>query len=391
MIKIFIPLFLSISLIFLITGCNDSPTDLGKDFVNGLDGIAISSFDSDSANQHSKTIERVIALGSSTRLLLGKTDNLTAGTLLRFYFSLDTTVIGRINRNEIIVLDSWVDLYKEYRFGDSAASFDYSVHKITNNWNSTTFTSDSLTGLQFESADISSQRGTANDTIYSFHIGTEVPLFWLQHYANADTNYNYGLYITPAPNSQKILGFSGYGTSSGDEPGLKVVIKNSANEIDTISGYIVSDVSIVDGDPASVGNENFAVQSSFASEGYIYFDLSSLPEHYAPNDAQITLTIDTLLTKLGTSYSTKLVAYLVADSVKDSVDSKYSAVLTRENNTIKGSLLNIVRGWKSGLKNKGIIIKSYTEYYGVELIAIRGSNAALVSERPKLKILYSKR
>lgn len=378
-------------MILSFTACNDSPTDLGKGFVDGLDGIAITIFDSDSTTQYSKPINKVLALGSSTRLLVGKADNLKAGSLLQFYFSLDSTVNGQIKRNEITVLDSWVNLHKEYRYGDSAATFDYSVHKITNKWNSTTFTADSLSLLQFENTDVSSQRGTTNDTTYTFHLDQSVSLFWLQNYVADSVNYNYGIYITPTENSEKILGFSGYGSSSEDEPRLNVVIKNSENEIDTIFGYVILDVSVVTGQSATVGNENLPIQSSLASEAYLYFDLSDLPTHYAPNDARLTLTVDTLLTKLGSTYTNKLVAYLVADSTKDSVNANYFAILERDGNKFTGSIISIVRGWKSGLKNQGIIIKSYNEYYGVELFVIRGSNAAIVSERPKLKILYSKR
>lgn len=390
MIKKFIPYFISLTLVILLISCNDSPTDLGKDFVN-LDGVAIEIFSSDSVAQSSDIIQKTLALGSSTRLLLGKSDNLKASTLMQFYFSLDTTVKGQISRNEITVLDSWVNLIKEYRYGDSAATFDYSVHKINNEWNSATFTADSLPLLQFDANDVSSQRGTTNDTTYSFHLDQSVPLFWLQNYVTDSINYNYGIYLVPTDNSEKVLGFSGYSSSSSDEPILNVVIKNTENEIDTIFGYIILDVSVVTGQKASVGDENIPVQSSLATEGYLYFDLNSLPDHYAPNDARLTLTVDTLLTKLGTVYSNRVVAFLVADSTKDSVNANYYAILDRDGGTFTGSIISLVRGWKSGLSNQGIIIKSYNEYYGAELFVIKGSNATNVADRPKLKILYSKR
>lgn len=391
MIKKFIPFILFAVIVIFIVSCNDSPTDLGKDFINP--DVTLEVFSSDSVTQISRSIQKTLALGSSARLLIGKADNLKASTLLQFYFSLDTTVKGQISRNEITVLDSWVNLTKEYRYGDSAATFDYSVHKINNEWSSSTFTADSLPLLQYDAIDISSQRGTTNDTIYSFHLEQSLLLFWLQNYVNKDTNYNYGIFITPdtIETTNKVLGFSGYGSTSVDEPLLNVVIKNSENEVDTIFGYIILDVSVIAGQKASVGDENIPVQSGLTTEGYLHFDISKLPEHYAPNDAKLTLTVDTLKTKVGTSYTNKVVAYLVADSTKDSVNSSYYAVLDRDGNTFTGSVISLVRGWKSGLKNEGIIIKSYGEYSGVELFAIKGSNASNIADRPKLKILYSKR
>lgn len=37
-----------------------------------------------------------------------------------------------------------------------------------------------------------------------------------------------------------------------------------------------------------------------------------------------------------------------------------------------------------------MLIKSSLEFWGLEIFAIKGSNAALIEQRPKLEIVYSR-
>lgn len=295
--KIFLP-FISAIIIILLISCNDSPTDLGTGFL-GQDGVEVLKLDSstDSIPQFSKPVKKVFSLGSSARLLLGKSDNVKASTLLHFIFSFDTTITGQIKRNELTVLDSWIELVKDYSFGDSSAAFNYTVHKITSNWTSSGFTVDSLEFLMRESNDVSSFKETNNDTLYTFHLETDVISSWLHHYADTSIGFNYGLLLSPTDDTQKVLGFTAYNSSEEDEPLLKIIIKNTDNEIDTVLGYIASDISVVEGEIASVGDENLAIQSSLTSEAKLFFDLSIIPDSTDINYASLTLTVDTLQTK----------------------------------------------------------------------------------------------
>lgn len=392
-IKKIFPYFFSGIFALLLISCNDSPTDLGKNFVDPLDGVGIASFDSsvDSMNQTSKPIKNVFSLGTSARLLLGKAENVEALTMLQFSFSLADTIKEQINNGEIVVLDSWIDIIKEYRFGDSSAAFDYTVYKITNSWSPSTFTADSLSLLQYENVDVSSQRITENDTTYSFHLNTDVTKLWLEDYADTGTVANYGILLEPVGNTQKILGFTAFNSSGEDQALLTFVINKPGIYTDTVFATLFNDISVVKGDYAIVGSENIPIQASLASEAHITFDLNVLPENITINSASLTLTVDTLLTKVGSPYINKLLVFLVADSTKDSVDSDYYAELSRSGATFTGNISNIVRAWNNGVDNQGIIVKAYSEYYGVETFVIRGSNAAVQSERPKLKLVYSRK
>lgn len=394
MIKKNLRFFISLIFALILISCNDSPTDIGKNFVDPLDGVELFTFDSsvDSMNQSSTTIKNVYSLGASSRLLIGESGNLKAHSLLKFFFSYADTIKEQIANNELDVLDSWIELTREYNFGDTNAVFDYAAYKITSNWTPSGFSADSLSLLTKESNDISSFRTTANDTLYTFHLDTTVVSFWLHDYVDTSSSFfNYGLLISPANGCQQIFGFTAYNTSGENEPVLRIVVQKPGSYIDTLTGYILSDISAVEGNVANVGNENLAIQGSLTSEAKIFFDLSVLPKNITIHSATLTLTKDTIQTKFGSSYQDLLLAYLLADSTKDSIDTDYYGSLSSSGNTYTGDISDIVRAWNYNTSNQGIIVKAYTEFYGVELFAVKGSNAAIINQRPKLKIVYSRK
>ena len=390
--KIFL-LFISAIIIPLLISCNDSPTDLGTGFL-GQDGVEVLKLDSstDSIPQFSKYFKKVFSLGSSSQLLVGKAENVTAHTLLKFIFAIPDSIIEDLTANTLTFNDAWVELNKSYSFGDSNAVFDYQVFKINSNWTSSTFSADSFSSLAFDNADISTDRTSENDTNYSFHLNPTVVSTWLQEYVDTSLTSNYGILLSPLDNTQKVLGFTAYNSTGVDEPTLRIVIQKPGEYIDTLIGYIASDISVVLGEPQNVGTENLVIQSSLTSEAKLYFDLSLIPDSTDINYASLTLTLDTLQTKTGSSFTNSLRVYLIADSTTDSLYTSFAYTLGRINATFKGEITNIVRGWlDNNISNEGMLIKATNEPNGVEIFAIKGSNAANVSDRPKLEVVYSKR
>lgn len=392
MIKKIFPFFIPAFFALLLISCNDSPTDLGIGFVDKLDGVGIYKFNSDTTIQTSSSFERVYSLGGSARLLLGKAENVTAYTMLKFSFSLPDTVVADIKANKLKILDSWVELVKEYKFGDSSATFDYNVYKINNGWSSTTFSADSFQNLIYDNMNVSSLRETDNDTLYTFHIDTTVTSTWLHSYADTSIdNSNFGILLSPTNESQKVLGFTARNSTGVDQPILTFVVQKPGVYIDTLYGYILSDISFSKGIRADVGPENLAIQSSLTTEAKLFFDLSKLPKDITIHSAVLTLTVDTLETKTGKPYNNSLVAYLVADSSIDSVYSGLGATLKRVDATFTGKITDLVRTIGGSITNQGFIVKAASEIYGNEIFAIKGSNAADVSQRPKLEIVFSRK
>ncbi|HQJ45864.1 MAG TPA: hypothetical protein PK195_04425, partial [Ignavibacteriaceae bacterium] len=290
----------------------------------------------------------------------------------------------------INVIDSYVTLIKNYSFGNANGSFDYNVFKVNEFWSSSNFTSDDFASLSVDNVDLSSDRTTSNDTVYTFHLSNELASSWLKNYADTTLADNYGILLSPTENTQKVLGFTAYNISDIDVPILRVVVQKPGAYVDTLIGYITLDVSAIIGSVPDVGSENLAIQSSLASEVQLNFDFNALPKDVAINSAKLTLTIDTLQSKYGSDFENSLSVFLIADSTKDSLNKNYAYKLTRKGNTFSGDITNIIRAFNNNVDNQGILVKSTQEFWGLEIFSIKGSNASNIADRPRLEIIYSK-
>ncbi|MFZ1520067.1 MAG: hypothetical protein WAU11_14915 [Ignavibacteriaceae bacterium] len=392
MIKKISLLFISVFSIILIVGCNDSPTDLGTGFLI-QDGVEVLKLDSsiDSILQSSNSFKNVFTLGGSSHLLLGKAENITSHVMLKFVFAIPDSIKEQLILRNLTVIDSYVEMFKNYSFGDSNATLDYKVFKVNEYWSSSTFTADSFAFLDFDNtSDLSFNRTNVNDSLYSFHLDTTLTSAWLQNFADTNVASNYGIVLSPTDNSQKVLGFTAFNTSGENDPRLRIIVEKPGSYVDTLIGYISTDLSVVLGDIPNVGTENLAIQSSLTSEAKLFFDLSSIPENVVINSASLTLTIDTIASKVGSSYTDKLAVYLLADSAENELNDDYVYSLSRSGSTYTGEITNIVRAWNNNVENQGMLIKSSLEFWGLEIFAIKGSNAALIEQRPKLEIVYSR-
>ena len=76
-IKIFIVLLILSG--FLFNSCNDGPSPIGSDLVSSED-LVIKTFDTsvDTVSQYSKYFKKVIALGASAKILVGKYNDIEA-------------------------------------------------------------------------------------------------------------------------------------------------------------------------------------------------------------------------------------------------------------------------------------------------------------------------
>ena len=392
MIKNISLVFLSAISIFFIVSCNDSPTDLGTKFLS-QDGVEVLKLDSsiDTINQTSYSFKNVFSLGTSSQLLLGKAENVTSNVLLLFVFAIPDSIKEELALRNLTVIDSYVEMNKNYSFGDSNAVFDYSVYKVNERWLSSTFTADSFAFLDYDnSIDLSFNRTTANDTVYSFHLDTTLTSSWLQNYVDTTVSSNYGILLSPTDNTQKVLGFTAFNVNGQNDPRLRIVVQKPGAYIDTIVGYIASDISVVLGDIPNVGTENIVIQSSLTSEAKLIFDFSVVPEDVVINLATLTLTVDTLATKTGSSFSNRISVYLLADSATNKLNPNFVYTLDRSGATFTGDITNILRAWNNRVDNQGLLIKSTLEFWGLETFVLKGSNASLIEQRPRLEIVYSR-
>lgn len=375
------------ALSFILYSCSDDPASVGKDLLK-QDYVNINIIDSfsDSLQQSSSYYKQPVKLGGSERNLIGKNKNVEASTLIRFFISFADSIKDAFNSGNLNIVSSTVEFYETYIYGDTLAPFDFTAHKINNGWTFNNFTADSLPLLSYDQTDVSSNK-VFSDTLNTFKINNDLVKEWFQLFADSSKSDNYGIYLKPTAETQKVVGFQALSLISENLPTLSVIVEKPGAYLDTLSFLSASDVSVITGTLPDVEPENIAVQSGLAVNSKLKFDLSSIPEDVVISNAALTLNLDTLETLIGRGSVNTLSALFITDDSQNIVDSLNTISLSRQGNAYVGNIAYYVQRWLSG-NNQGMIIRSTDEYGSVDLFSIIGSNAADLSLRPRLKITY---
>ncbi|MBT8381331.1 MAG: hypothetical protein HKO83_15680 [Ignavibacteriaceae bacterium] len=386
--KSLILFFLTLIFITFLVSCTDEPSSLGVELISG-DLVVIKTFDSqiDSVAQSSSYFKNVISLGSSSWILLGKYQDTEASVLLKFIFGLSDSLRTDVIDNNISVLDSWIVLRNRYTYGDTLASMEFTTHKVNSDWSFTQFTIDSLSKLQYETENIGSNL-TSTDTNYTFNIDESLALSWMKNSADNTLESNYGIYLKPTDMSGKISGFEAFTALSSEAAKLYVVIEKSGVYTDTINGFIIGDVSLVDGDVPAFPVGLIGIQSGVAVYSKLNFDVSGLPKGLVVNSAELILAQDSVNSVFGTGFNNSLRAGFL--QYVDSLNTQGNAItLAFNNNTFTGNITAFLRNWIDTGDNNGLLIQPGNQFDGLELFAIYGSDASNFLLRPRLKVTYT--
>jgi len=383
LIKRFALIIITNICMIILSGCGDDPASIGTDILKD-DLINIIEKDSfaDSLTQSSSYFKRVLPLEKSSTLLIGRSANVESSILMKFSLPMPDSLETDLLNGTINVLSAKVLLVQVYSFGDSTASFDFSVHSITSKWSNNGFTSDSLAFLNYDPLDVSSNRNYLNDDSLEFDLDNQLVLNWLK--AQADTNIpaDNGIYLKPSENAQKIVGFLAI-------PILAVSIEKNGAYGDTLRFTTYSDVSAVVGSVPAASSENIVIQNSVEFESKLWFDLSSLPKVAKINYAELTLTLDTTESITGSNYTKYIRANFLTDSSSNSLDSNLTATISVSGAVYKGEITNLVQNWVNGTDNQGILLTSAFLGEGAELLSFKGSNSGDLAVKPRLKIIYT--
>lgn len=375
----------------LFYSCSDEPSSLGVELI-GSEGISAEIFDTstDTTDQSSSFFKKVIPLGTADWVLLGRVQNqsIKASALMRFVFGLPDSLKNDLIADSINVLDSWIILRTRYVYTDSMETMNFTTHKVNSSWSSIYFTIDSLSKLDYDQNDVSSQF-TISDTLYTFHINGSLPLAWMKNTANDTLESNHGIYLDPTSSSNKVVGFQAFNAITAEAAKLFVVIEKPGAYVDTINGFIASDISLVDRpELPNLSQGLISVQSSVSINSKLLFNLDNVPPSVVINKAELFIIPDTLASIKGSSFTNALkVSYL---SNADSLHTEGSSVfLSFRDNKYSGDITVFVRNWISGNENNGILIDAGNPTSGLEYFVLKGSDFSEFSERPRLKITYT--
>jgi hypothetical protein len=341
--------------------------------------------------QSSSYAKYTIPLTSSTgTLLVGKAANVTGSALAEFYVSLADTIKTALLSGAATVTYAGVTMYPYYVFGDSNLSMNFSVNRVSNDWTAAGVDADSISSLGIIQSDLSSNK-VFTDTLVTFNLDKSYVLNMLKYASDSTLGIDHGIYFKPSSNSQKVLGFYSVSTSSSYYTTMKVVIAKSGSYSDTLTFVPWKEASIVSGTLPAVKSEDIVVQSGLVINSRLVVDVSALAKNTLINYANLTLTLDTLSTVVGSSYTDALIVRLLTDSTNRAYDSTQSITLSRSGNTFQGNIATYVQSLIDKGINEGLLIQTSSQITGLELFAIKGSNAADRALRPRLQITYTGR
>lgn len=375
---------------FILYSCNDNPASVGSSLLKN-DYIAVGQIDSynDSLKQTSSYYKRTIPLNTSSYLFLGRHANVQASMLLRFALFFDDSVLTDYSNNKVNITSATVNLVSDYFYGDSTAPFNFSVHKVNSIWTAKGFDTDSLSSLVYDPSNIESNINYT-DSAASFNINLSVADNWMREIIDSTFSNDYGIYLLPSTDTKKVIGFDVFTASLTYSTSIKLVLQKPGVYTDTLIFYPLDYASVVSSTPPTGSSNDIFVQSSVEYNSKLWFDVSSIPKNTRINRAELILTVDSASTITGSSYVNSLYTYYLSDSTNNTIDStKGSNLLSSVNNTFDGNITSFVQNWVNSNNNQGIVIQPGSLTGGMELFALKGSNAQDRSIRPRLIITYT--
>jgi hypothetical protein len=380
-----------LALVFL--KCNDEPTSVGADLLPADDKIQFQQLDTKETpiNQTSSFYEAKIKLGTSPYIILGKNSNLESVILMQFSPAFSDSMIFYYKSNKVKIKKAWMELKPAYKLGDETQNFDFTLHQIRKNWTSTGFDKDSLALLKYDSKNVASSL-IQTDTLLTFDVEPAVVEQWLKYRIDTlSAPRNYGLFMKPTANTQRFVGFIAFGeTISSSLPTLKIQYEQNTKS-DSLFSTPYMDVHVVSGSFPTQTNFVY-LQGGLPLRGVLAFDLSSLPKDIIINSAKLELTIDTLKSLIGKPLSDSISVRALKDSVTKKVsDSLVVSILKRNKNVYSGEITWLIQKWISATDpndNQGLTFSLTDEERSVARLAVYGSNAHDLLNRPRLKIVY---
>lgn len=373
---------------FLFVSCSDDPSSIGADLLNSdkLDVKIINSID-DSLAQHSSYLERKISLGASPRLLVGKTNELEAVTLMRFNFiSLAESLKTAIKNSNITIASATVELTPNYTFNTNSTPFDFSIHKINSRWSSVGFTSDSLGSLSYDQTNAASNLNVT-DSIITFDMDKQIVMEWLLAEADTSIPVDNGMFLKPESVSG-IRGFQAVASTNANIPQLNVTLITANSDTVVVNFTSTADISVVSGTVPSM-SDHFFTQSGLIVNSKFWCNISSVPATALINNATLSLNLDTLLTQTGSTYNIALGVGLITDTTKTAIDSSGFVTLSRTGNTFSGNITRFVQRWANGETNLGVLVWNLGQLEGTEKFVFFGSSYPDKNKQPKLEITYT--
>ncbi|MFA7288446.1 MAG: hypothetical protein WC055_06155 [Melioribacteraceae bacterium] len=385
--------FLLLFIIGLLTfGCSDDPSSVGGNLISDEDKVAFDILDSGvgQVSQTSSYYYTPQAFGSTSKVMVGATDEFSAYMLLKFDIYLQDSVIALLKSNGARVNKSWINFYPVYTAGNADSKISLTAHEIEKSW-ALGFDLDSINTLPYKGENVISNL-TDTDTLLTCDLSLDLTKQWIDGVVNADDSKNNGVIFVPQGKS-KIYGFNAISLYSTANPTMyNVEIERPGVWKDTLQITPYLDNHVVKGSKPNY-DDRLIVQSGYIVKGKLFFDLSALPKPSIINKAIVELTLDTLLTKDGVPASDSLVIYAIKDSSTNELttDSVYNSLLTKSGNIYTGDITWMIQKIIEGSDYQGFRLDLYDDSVSASRIVFYGSKYQESAKRPRIKITYTRK
>lgn len=374
----------------LLSGCSDEPSALNSVGTQLLRTRVTVKTDTVRAVSSSSQKQYVSMDGRTN--LLGRSGGYTAYSLIQFYAS------SFAQRDTVRVLSARLSLRAVTWFGDSSAQFGFTAHEINRSWGQTTFTWDSLTGLNNSNPASETYTGTvAQDTQWiNVNLDTAMVRKWLQPQT---ISTNYGVILIPTPNTNVVRGFNAFDfDSTSFYPKLTVIARNVAGTVTDTTTYQTygQDTFVGNIDNLSSNPELIYTQSGVAYRGFLKFDCSSIPRGAIINQAELTLKFSPATSRLNRFTSDSAVAahalLSATDYTKFDVQGSRSTGDLRTATSFVFDIRHDVQYWiRDSSLNNGLLFRTVnsSEFSSFDLFTFYNQTAQDSTKRPQLIVKYT--
>ncbi len=390
----FVLRFVLLSTFFLFSACEDSPSSIGLDLIPDQDLIKIDSINSKDASftQTSSFFVDTLNLGSSSRIIIGKDDRLTSTALVRFFVGIPDSIASDLDNDSIEVVSASVKIVPNYFLNGTSAPFDFTVHKISENWSPAFFTNDSLSQLSFDQTDASTNR-SITDSLITFELPSDLVLTWMKNSRDNTAFDNDGLLFKPTDGTQRFIGFQGLSSLAFNEfITLEIDYRKVGAYQDTINAIPSADLHVLDWTLPAVDPDKILLHGGISTKGRITFDLSKIPASALINKATLYLYPDETQSNLASVPTDTINVRMFADSTQNEIVANTSIYkMVKTGSAYKGDVSTIVQLWLNNFDNQGFRISASDELTSLSYLMIFGSNTIDENKRPKLELIYTNR
>ena len=398
-------MFFLLFFLFLISGCNDAPTEIGTEFLSDTLTIKIFNENDSIINRtesyyYNSPVERNTGL-----ILVGITDKIKAISLIRYSIPVDKK---DISVEDIISCELFFPL-DTYFVGDSISNqLNFEIKEVTQSWNinTTTFEEVNNTSLFTDGKFIGEWTGNIErkDTLDTliFNFSKDLCVKWLQDINDGIniTDTIWGIGIIPKVGSTIINGFAA-DLINKKNSFIKVIYQQN-NTIDSFIINSAENVSFINSSE-TLDKNSIIIQSGVRVHSRIYIDFKELSKYSCVNSTEITLFLDIEKCSLNSNIKnldTSLCLAYIGDSsltekfihFKSRILGQYDSTEKKVTFRINGhDAMNYILRKTSGIGE--LILMNSTpvnEHNYLDKWVFFGMNCSEISKQPKIKLFITK-